>query len=50
MQLEKNTLMKTNKPEDDMILENDSNKKCDLMREYANQLNGEIEDGEYREG
>lgn len=46
---ESNDLMKTNHPEDDTILENDSNEDYDIMREYANQLNGEIEVGENTE-
>ncbi|WP_302847451.1 hypothetical protein [Paenibacillus sp. yr247] len=41
--------MKSNKPEADTMLENDGNEDYDLMRDYANQLNGEIEEGEFRE-
>lgn len=49
MPIEANNLRRTNNPSDDKLLDYENHKDYDFMREYANQLNGEIDVDESRE-
>ncbi|UUZ81792.1 hypothetical protein LJK88_45730 [Paenibacillus sp. P26] len=46
MPIENTNPMDLRKPDAETMLENDDQRNGDLMREYANQLNGEIENTE----